>query len=176
MVEEIYDKTHPIIVHCRYVCALLNYLSEMALKQSVWDKVKNDLHYTWKTLTSHCPHIAIHCFLRSAGVGRTGTYIAMDVLWEQLNAESKIDVKRFVEEMRRRRKDMVQTVVSSAMTSAFPTYEYSRTRWHHHPPDCTQMVTLAEWSLQWFYPGIPMGAMHYALSRSLCFCWSRNRG
>jgi len=51
----------------------------------------------------------------------------MDVLREQLNAESKIDVKRFVEEMRRRRKDMVQTVVSSAMTSAFPTYEYSRT-------------------------------------------------
>ncbi|XP_038157020.1 receptor-type tyrosine-protein phosphatase H-like [Cyprinodon tularosa] len=48
----------------------------------------------------------VHC---SAGVGRTGTIIALDVLLQQLQREEKVGIKGFVEKMRRHRSHMVQT-------------------------------------------------------------------
>ncbi|XP_061666416.1 receptor-type tyrosine-protein phosphatase H-like [Syngnathoides biaculeatus] len=47
----------------------------------------------------------VHC---SAGVGRTGTIIALDVLLQQL-LDNKVDIKAFVRDMRLRRPHMVQT-------------------------------------------------------------------
>ncbi|XP_061613362.1 receptor-type tyrosine-protein phosphatase H-like isoform X1 [Phyllopteryx taeniolatus] len=47
----------------------------------------------------------VHC---SAGVGRTGTIIALDVLLQQL-LDSKVDINAFVHDMRLRRPHMVQT-------------------------------------------------------------------
>ncbi|XP_063962745.1 receptor-type tyrosine-protein phosphatase delta-like isoform X1 [Lytechinus pictus] len=49
--------------------------------------------------------IIVHC---SAGVGRTGTYISIDCMMEMIEAESKIDVFNFVNNMRKRRAYMVQ--------------------------------------------------------------------
>ena len=46
-----------------------------------------------------------------AGVGRTGTYIAIDAMIEKIKQEGKIDVYQFVGQMRRERHLMVQTVV-----------------------------------------------------------------
>lgn len=53
------------------------------------------------------------CF--SAGVGRTGTIIALDVLLQQLEKEKAVDIKAFVHKLRLRRPYMVQTEVSALM-------------------------------------------------------------
>ncbi|XP_013390361.2 receptor-type tyrosine-protein phosphatase mu-like [Lingula anatina] len=51
--------------------------------------------------------IIVHC---SAGVGRTGTFIALDYLFEQVLAEGKIDIYQLVQGMRESRPKMVQTM------------------------------------------------------------------
>lgn len=48
----------------------------------------------------------VHC---SAGVGRTGTIIALDVLLQQLESEKAVDINAFVRKMRLCRPHMVQT-------------------------------------------------------------------
>ena len=47
----------------------------------------------------------------SAGVGRTGSYIAIDVELERAKTEGIIDVHNFVQLMRTQRINMVQTLV-----------------------------------------------------------------
>ena len=48
----------------------------------------------------------------SAGVGRTGAYIAIDSLLEQAKQEDQVDVFGFTALMRSNRVNMIQTVVS----------------------------------------------------------------
>ena len=50
----------------------------------------------------------------SAGVGRTGVFIAVDKILDDLDKEKKdtIDIFGFVKDMRTRRFNMVQTAVS----------------------------------------------------------------
>lgn len=55
----------------------------------------------------------------SAGVGRTGTYIALDILTEQGKAERFVNVLNCVENLRRQRINMVQTVVSANRDGMF---------------------------------------------------------
>ncbi|WAQ98497.1 PTPRE-like protein, partial [Mya arenaria] len=50
--------------------------------------------------------IVVHC---SAGVGRTGTFIALDNLIHQANAEKSIRPLQMVQTLRRQRVNMVQT-------------------------------------------------------------------
>ncbi len=50
--------------------------------------------------------------LCSAGVGRTGTFITIDVCLNQVEGESNLDIFNYVRHMRFRRNYMVQTAVS----------------------------------------------------------------
>lgn len=49
---------------------------------------------------------------RSAGVGRTGTFIVIDAMIEMMHAEQKVDVFGFVSKIRSQRSQLVQTDVS----------------------------------------------------------------
>ena len=46
-------------------------------------------------------------------MGRTGTFIALDAMMERLKERDDLNIFEFVNEMRTRRKQMVQTVVST---------------------------------------------------------------
>ena len=53
--------------------------------------------------------IIVHC---SAGVGRSGTFVAVDMALEQADKEGKVDIAGIVTRMRQQRMKMVQTDVS----------------------------------------------------------------
>lgn len=59
-----------------------------------------------------------HLVMPSAGVGRTGTFIALDVLLRQLEGEGLVGPFDFVRKMRRSRPLMVQTEVRVALRAA----------------------------------------------------------
>jgi len=58
-------------------------------------------------------------FSRSAGVGRTGTYIAMDRLLQHMPENSYVDIFGVVHQMRMHRVFMVQTEVRTSWGAAF---------------------------------------------------------
>ena len=62
------------------------------------------------------------CF--SAGVGRTGAFIAIDYLIEQAKAEGGIDVFQCVKKLREQRTIMVQTLVSYPFKPELPSSSY----------------------------------------------------
>ncbi|XP_045159787.1 uncharacterized protein LOC123525102 isoform X2 [Mercenaria mercenaria] len=69
--------------------------------------------------------ILVHC---SAGIGRTGTFVALDYLLKQAHVEPKIDVFRTVTDMRYQRTNFVQTdiqydFVHNAISEALNTKE-----------------------------------------------------
>lgn len=56
-------------------------------------------------------NLIILCGPKSAGIGRTGTYIAIDALYEECK-QKKINIAEYVEKMREKRMNMVQTYVN----------------------------------------------------------------
>ncbi len=57
--------------------------------------------------------VLLHCTLfYSAGVGRTGTYITLDNVLDQIEAESVVDIDGVIVKARNQRMKMVQTKVS----------------------------------------------------------------
>ena len=50
-------------------------------------------------------------FCGSAGVGRTGTFITIDHVLEQLGREKMVDIPCIINKIRHQRMKMVQTVV-----------------------------------------------------------------
>ena len=64
-----------------------------------------------------------HLFL-SAGIGRTGTYIALDMLTNEGETEKAIDIPACVRKMRECRTNMIQNAVSRPMRNLLNT-QYS---------------------------------------------------
>lgn len=54
----------------------------------------------------------LHLLFSSAGVGRTGTFIALDALKSRGVITKEVDIYMYVEYMRKCRVNMVQTLVS----------------------------------------------------------------
>lgn len=54
-------------------------------------------------------------FLSSAGIGRTGTFIAIDALYEEGQQTGKVYIADYVTKMREKRMNMVQTYVNNYM-------------------------------------------------------------
>nr|XP_022308543.1 receptor-type tyrosine-protein phosphatase T-like [Crassostrea virginica] len=63
-------------------------------------------HNVTRTTTSNEVPTLVHC---SAGVGRTGTYIALDALYREGRNTGAVNVMEFVKKMRNNRVSMVQT-------------------------------------------------------------------
>ena len=57
-------------------------------------------------------HTHTHTHTPSAGVGRTGTYMAIDSVLEQVERDQLVDIPAVITAMRRQRMHMVQTPVS----------------------------------------------------------------
>ena len=56
--------------------------------------------------------IALEVPFSSAGVGRTGTFITIDIALEQVKAEGVVDIYNIVNKLRHQRPHMVQALVS----------------------------------------------------------------
>ncbi|XP_067664385.1 uncharacterized protein [Haliotis asinina] len=69
-----------------------------------------DFYYHAKATFGAGP-VIVHC---SAGIGRTGTFIALDCLVDQATAEGVVDVFQCVKKLRYQRVNMVQTSVQYA--------------------------------------------------------------
>ena len=54
----------------------------------------------------------------SAGVGRTGTFMAIDMALQQAEKEGIIDIIGIINKMRHKRMKMIQTVVSYSLWSS----------------------------------------------------------
>ncbi|XP_061190331.1 receptor-type tyrosine-protein phosphatase mu-like [Saccostrea echinata] len=63
-------------------------------------------HVTRTTDQQNTGPTVVHC---SAGIGRTGTYIALDALYKAGKTERKINIAKYVKKMRENRMNMVQT-------------------------------------------------------------------
>ena len=71
------------------------------------------IHFIQRTRKNHPYYgsspMIVHC---SAGVGRSGTFIVLDSMMERMKKVDSLNIFEFVEQMRRKRTNMVQTEVS----------------------------------------------------------------
>lgn len=88
----------------------------------------------------------------SAGVGRTGTFLALDQLLQQMRQEKLVDVFGVVYSLRMNRYQMIQTLVRSLL-SLFTPFHWSSQGWQleelagqaQHPQAAPQPVTVSSW-------------------------------
>lgn len=69
-------------------------------------------HIFCKHLICHID-LAIRYIIFSAGVGRTGTFIAIDALYEHGKKVNYVNVMEYVQMMRKDRMNMIQTPVGN---------------------------------------------------------------
>ena len=89
----------PTLVHCRSASGNVQWCTVQALL----------CHSNGKLIISPC----------SAGVGRTGTLMAIDVALEQAARENVVDIPAIVTKMRRQRMKMVQNSVRNSTYSFY---------------------------------------------------------
>jgi protein tyrosine phosphatase len=68
--------------------------------------------------------LSILCIYYSAGIGRTGTYIALDAFLEEGRTTGNVNIAKFLMKMRYNRMNMIQTPVSKNIFLSNVSYEY----------------------------------------------------
>ena len=68
--------------------------------------------------------LKILCIHYSAGIGRTGTYIALDALLEEGRTTGYVNIAKFLMKMRYSRMNMIQTPVSKKIYLSKVSYEF----------------------------------------------------
>ena len=68
--------------------------------------------------------IILDLLLHSAGVGRTGTFIAVDAMIQRLKEKDDLDIYNFVTQMRTKRTFMVQNLVRSYRRTAIWVFSF----------------------------------------------------
>jgi len=68
--------------------------------------------------------LKIFCTYYSAGIGRTGTYIALDALLEEGCTTGYVNIAKFLMKMRYSRMNMMQTPVSKKIYLSNVSYDY----------------------------------------------------
>lgn len=66
------------------------------------------------THVSLCIRESVFCF-RSAGIGRTGTFLALDYLMDQAQVEGYVNVFQCAQNLRHQRVNMIQNQVSPSI-------------------------------------------------------------
>lgn len=99
------------------------YCQDFSLRFSQWYYLSGCFKITslFSTVQKHCLSNVLSEHSCSAGVGRTGTFIALDRLLQHIRDHEFVDILGLVSEMRSHRMSMVQTEVgmSSACTFKF---------------------------------------------------------
>ena len=73
------------------------------------------VRYVRKMFPTSLEHpLLVHC---SAGIGRTGTFITLDMMMQQMNAEDTLSVHQCVRHLRTQRMNMVQTLVCTNLVT-----------------------------------------------------------
>jgi len=62
-------------------------------------------------------YVGIICNTFSAGVGRTGTFITLDIVLKQMKNENVVDIHNVINKLRHQRPQMVQSLVRSQVIS-----------------------------------------------------------
>ena len=83
-------------------------------------RIKNEYKPTKGSMLVHCRYLYYNLYIMclfiysfvSAGVGRTGTFMAIDMGLQQAEKEGGIDIISIINKMRQQRMKMVQTAVS----------------------------------------------------------------
>lgn len=82
------------------------------------------------------------CFTLSAGVGRTGTFIAIDIALKQVKKEGAVDIYNTIDKLRHQRPHMVQTLVC---TKWYTLYSYLLLWFIYRTSTC--LFTMLSWNL-----------------------------
>ena len=108
-------------------------------------------------------------FFHSAGVGRTGTFIAVDAMMQRLKEKDDLDIYNFVTQMRTKRTFMVQNMVCMYIAIDFRNFPIVS--------EVTDMQTVymrSTQSLKWGFSGGFHSSVHITCDSiynvfSLCF-------
>ena len=109
--------TQSKLLYCRNTCKLFknNHSDSVEPSRDKHLLVGPAPHYYFVQNEQVClspfPNAPLPNHTCSAGVGRSGTFIALDIILDQINAEQAVDIEGTVTKMREKRMHMIQTVV-----------------------------------------------------------------
>ena len=109
---------------CKKINTLLSYCTFiLPCITNIWKRNKDSVHLPLKKSFGVWHKKKFKKYF-SAGVGRTGTFIALDSLLKQGRESGRINVFEFVKQMRQDRMTMVQTVVCLCVFFLYPAWIY----------------------------------------------------